>query len=167
MARIEVNTIGSQPHLYLSTFTAPVTPYDNSTPLVAPLDVTCLTDITLNNSTGIYSWVDFCETDMNKLTTPADNSVSSNMVIDATKFFGSNGTGPTAPEWGVNGLASNKVPVQFVVTLNGPIDTAGSYWYTVTGFITDISPTVTPDAPVWVSPVTIAVTGSFTSGENV
>lgn len=67
----------------------------------------------------------------------------------------------------VNGLAANKVPVQFVVTLNGPIDTAGSYWYQGTGFITDISPTVTPDAPVWVSPITIAVTGSFTQGLNV
>ena len=164
MARIEVNTTGSQPHLYLST---DLTTYTNAVPLVAALDVTCLTDITINNSTGIYSWVDFCATDMNKLTTPADNSVSSNMVIDGTKFFGSNGTGPTAPEWGVNGMAANKVPVQFVVSLNGPIDTAGSYWYQGTGFITDISPTVTPDAPVWVSPITIAVTGSFTSGENV
>ena len=164
MARIEVNTTGSQPHLYLST---DLTQYTNVVPLVASLDVTCLTDITINNSTGIYSWVDFCATDMNKLTTPADNSVSSNMVIDDVKFFGSNGTGPTAPEWGVNGLASNKVPVQFVVALNGPIDTAGTIWYQGTGFITDIAPTVTPDAPVWVSPITIAVTGSFTSGENV
>ena len=164
MARIEVNTTGSQPHLYLST---DLTTYTNVVPLVASLDVTCLTDITINNSTGIYSWVDFCATDMNKLTTPADNSVSSNMVIDTVKFFGSNGSGPTAPEWGVNGMAANKIPVQFVVTLNGLIDGSEVYWYQGTGFITDISPTVTPDAPVWVSPISIAVTGSFTQGLNV
>ena len=164
MARITVNTTGEQPHLYLSTDT---TTYTNLVPLVSPLDVICLTDVTINNSTGIYSWVDFCNTDINKLTTPADNSISSNMVIDATAFFGTNGTGPTAPEWGVNGLASSKTEVQFVITLNGPIDTAGSYWYQGTGFITDIAPTVTPDAPVWVSPITIAVTGSFTQGLNV
>jgi len=101
---------------------------------------------------------------MNKLTTPADNSVSSNMVIDATKFFGSNGSGPTAPEWGVNGIASNKIAVQFVVTMNGPIDTAGTIWYQGTGYITDISPTVNPDSPLWISPISIAVTGSFTQG---
>jgi len=164
MARIEVNTTGSQPHIYLST---DLTTYTNLVPLVAPLDVTCLSDITINNSTGIYSWVDFCNTDMNKLTTPADNSVATNMVIDGTKFFGSNGTGPSAPEYGVNGVASNKVAVQFVVSLNGPIDTAGSFWYQGTGYITDVSPTVTPDAPVWISPLAIAVTGSFTTGENV
>jgi hypothetical protein len=162
--RITVNTDGTQPHIYLST---DLTTYTNLVPLVSALDVICLTDVTINNSTGIYSFVDFCTTDMNKLTTPADNSVSSNMVLDKNAFFGTNGTGPTAPEWGVNGLASSKTKVQFVVTLNGPIDTTGTIWYQGTGFITDIAPTVTPDAPVWVSPMTIAVTGPFTQGENV
>ena len=103
---------------------------------------------------------------MNKLTTPADNSVTTNMVIDSDYFFGSNGTGPTAPEYGVNGLASNKIAVQFVVTMNGEIDTAGTYWYQGTGYITDISPSVDPSSPVWVSPITIAVTGSFTQGRT-
>ncbi len=164
MARITVNTTGTQPRIYLAT---DLTTYTNAVPLVAPLDVTCLTDVTINNSTGIYSFVDFCQTDMIKLTTPADNSVSSNMVVDEAVFFGSNGTGPTAPEWGVNGLATSKTEVQFVVTLNGPIDTAGTIWYQGQGFITDIAPTVNPDAPVWVSPMTIAVAGSFTQGKNV
>ena len=163
MARITVNTIGSQPHLYLSD---DLTTYTNLVPLVAPLDVTCISDITINNSTGIYSWVDFCSTAMNKLTTPADNSISSNMVIDDIKFFGTNGTGPTAPEWGVNGLASSKTEVQFVVTLNGPIDTVGTIWYQGTGFITDIAPTVNPDNPIWLSPITLAVSGAFTQGTN-
>ena len=161
MAKITVNSLGTQPHLYLST---DPTTYTNAVPLVAPLDVTCLTDVTVNSSTGIYSWVDFCTLDMNKLTTPSDNSISSNMVIDSVKFFGTTGSGPTAPEYGVNGLSTNKVLVQFVVTMNGEIDLPGTLWYQGTGYVTDISPTVSPDSPVWVSPITIAVTGSFTQG---
>ena len=51
MARITVNTTGTQPHLYVSTNTANVE--------ANALSVTCLQDITVTNSTGIFSWTDF------------------------------------------------------------------------------------------------------------
>ena len=166
MARITVNTTGKQPHIYLSTDTANV--WDGSAAGVAAwdfLDVLCLQDLTITNSTGVFSWTDFCSTDMNKITTPADNSIETNMVIEQTEFFG-DGTTPVdnAPAYGVNGLSANKVYVQFVVVMDGEIDTVGKLYYNGTGYITSIAPTVSPEAPVWVSPMTIAVTDNFTTG---
>ena len=178
MARIDVNTTGFQPHLYLTVDTTTLYDGTGSVAWVAAeeaLDVICLQDITVNNSTGIFSWVDFCSTDMNKITTPADNSISTNMVVDKDTFFGDGTTPPvTALDYGVNGLASNKIYVQWVLVMNGGLDAdtvarAGvpateGIWYRGTGFLTSIAPTVSPDSPVWVSPLEVAVTGSLTTG---
>lgn len=155
MARITVNTTGTQPVLNISTDTGNVAN--------AALAVTCLQDITVTNSTGIYSWVDFCSPDMNKITTPADNEVSTNMVIDGTVYFGNaSATANTASYYGVAGLSENKVNISWKLFLNGTAN--GAYYYEGTGYISSLAPTVSPDAPVWVSPMSIAVDGAITSG---
>lgn len=155
MARITVNTTGTQPVLNIST--------DTSNVANAALAVTCLQDITVTNSTGIYSWVDFCSPDMNKITTPADNEVSTNMVIDGTVYFGNaSATANTASYYGVAGLSENKVNISWKLFLNGTAN--GAYYYEGTGYISSLAPTVSPDAPVWVSPMSIAVDGAITSG---
>lgn len=179
MARIDVNTTGFQPHLYLTTDTTTGALYDGTGSVAwvtaeDALDVICLQDITVNNSTGIFSWVDFCSTDQNKITTPADNSISTNMVVDKDVFFGDpTATAASAPFNGVNGLSSNKIYVQWVLVMNGGLDAATvaraatdaeGIWYRGTGFLTSISPTVSPDSPVWVSPLEVAVTGDMTTG---
>jgi hypothetical protein len=170
MARITVNTLGDQPHIYLTMDTANVYDGTLSTTWVSTtnaLDVTCLQDITITNSTGVFSWTDFCQLDMQKITTPADNSVETNIVLEDDRFFGTDpaAVNPTAVDLGVNGLSSQKQYVQFVVVMNGDLDgTAGKRWYQGFGYITSIAPTVNPEAPVWVSPMTIAVTGDFETG---
>jgi len=169
MARITVNTTGKQPHIYLST---DLTDFTGSVATVSGfdfLDVVCLQDVTITNSTGVFSWTDFCATDMNKVTTPADNSIETNMVISPDEFFGDDTHIPTtgAPYEGVNGLSANKIEVQFVVVMDGEIDVTGKYYYQGKGYITSIAPTVSPEAPVWVSPMTIAVDGALTQGITV
>ena len=155
MARITVNTTGTQPILQVST--------DTSNVANAALSVTCLQDITVTNSTGIYSWTDFCSTDMNKITTPADNEVSTNMVLDGLVYFGNaNATANTATYYGVAGLSENKVNISWKLYLNGNAN--GAYYYTGTGYVSSLAPTVSPEAPVWVSPMSIAVDGTITSG---
>ena len=155
MARITVNTTGTQPILHVST--------DTSNVANATLSVTCLQDITVTNSTGIYSWTDFCSTDMNKITTPADNEVSTNMVLDGLVYFGNaNATANTATYYGVAGLSENKVNISWKLYLNGNAN--GAYYYTGTGYVSSLAPTVSPEAPVWVSPMSIAVDGTITSG---
>jgi len=158
MARITVNTTGTQPHLYVSTNTANVE--------ANALSVTCLQDITVTNSTGIFSWTDFCSTDINKVTTPADNEVSTNIVIDEDGFFGnSSATANTAPYLGVAGISNDKVEISWRLVLNGDNAATGAKYYEGTGYLSSVAPTVSPDSPVWVSPLTIAVDGQMTIGE--
>ena len=114
---------------------------------------------------------------MQKITTPADNSISTDIVIDATDFYGNSAAvDPSALFSGVNGLASTKTYVQWVLVMNGGLDAATvaragavdpdqpGRWYRGLGYITSVAPTVSPDAPVWVSPMEIAVSGDMTTG---
>jgi hypothetical protein len=165
MARITVNTTGTQPTLLISTDL--ISNSANWGNIANALSVTCLQDITITNSTGIYSYTDFCSPDMNKITTPADNEVSTNLVIDGPGFFGTDPVSPaTATEYGVAGLSENKVNIQWKLVMNGGNATANAYYYAGQGYISSLAPTVSPDAPVWITPMTIAVDGAMQSNQN-
>lgn len=132
------------------------------------LNVTCLQDVTVTNGTGIFSWTDFCSASINKITTPSDNEISTNIVIDDGVFFGVSGaTADSAKKLGVSGLSNDRVEVAFRFQLNDPSANAspdsGVYCYTGKGYISSVAPTVSPDAPIWVSPLTIAVNGDLTA----
>jgi len=165
MARITVNTTGSQPTLLISTDLISNTA--NWGNIANALSVTCLQDITITNSTGIYSYTDFCSTDMNKLTTPADNEISVNMVIEDEVFFGNaNATANSSTFYGVSDLSINKIPLQFKLVINGGNATSNAFYYAGQGFISSLAPTASPDAPVWITPMTLAVDGSMVTGQN-
>ena len=155
MARITTNTTGTQPVIEIST--------DTSNVANAALSVVCLQDITITNSTGVYSYTTFCTPDMNKLSTPADNEISVNMVLDSEVYFGNAAaTANSATNLGVSDISINKVPVSFKVYYNGTAN--GAFYTEGVGFVTSLAPTVSPEAPVWISPLTIAVDGSLTNG---
>ena len=165
MARITVNTTGTQPTLLVSTDLISNTA--NWGNIANTLSVTCLQDVTITNSTGVYSYTDFCNTDMNKLTTPADNEISVNMVIDSLVFFGNSAaTANSASNLGVSQLSIDKVPLQFKLVMNGGNATANAYYYAGQGFISQLAPTASPDAPVWITPMTLAVNGSMNTEQN-
>jgi hypothetical protein len=165
MARITVNTTGSQPTLLISTDL--ISNSANWGNIANALSVTCLQDITITNSTGIYSYTDFCSTDMNKLTTPADNEISVNMVIEDEVFFGNaNATANSSTFYGVSDLSINKIPLQFKLVINGGNATSNAFYYAGQGFISSLAPTASPDAPVWITPMTLAVDGSMVTGQN-
>lgn len=176
MAYITVNTSNTFPALILSTDVANSNVGITGNGFVAGnantlLNVTCLQDVTVTNSTGIFSWTDFCSAAINKVTTPSDNEISTNIVIDPTGWFGANSAGSTAQDLGVSGLSKNRTEVAFRVQLNdnasvGNAVANGTYYYSGIGYISSLAPTVSPDAPVWVSPLTIAVNGDMGSGEG-
>jgi hypothetical protein len=154
MARITVNETGTQPVIQVSTNIANVE--------TSPLGVICLQDITITNSTGVYSYTDFCNTDMQKLPTPADNEIATNIVIDDEVWFGNASlSNTTAGYFGLSQLSIDKTPLSFRIYWNGTAN--GAYYTEGTGFITSLAPTVNPEAPVWVSPLTIAVDGSMSN----
>jgi len=178
MARITVNETGTQPVILLSTDIANGNAPNGNIEGTGVLSVICLQDITITSSTGVFSWADFCSLDMNKLPTPADNEISMNVVIDPDTYFGTGNTAGSAEIEGLSGLSQNKIPVQFLVVwnnndianlVNGNIAnlTDGTAWSSGQGFITSLAPTASPEAPVWVTPCTIAVNGTMYNGLEV
>jgi hypothetical protein len=164
MARITTNTTNTQPSLWITTvFTSGVPDFSDDNGVLA---VTCLQDITLTNSTGVYSYTSFCDGDTRKLTAPADNSISTNMVIDDAVWFGdSTATTASAQFQGVSKLANDKVLIAFRVYWSDKTGSGvASKYRQGQGFITNLAPTVNPDAPVWVSPLEIAVDGAYSDG---
>lgn len=178
MARITVNETGTHPLVLLSTTVGNSAQLANANIASANvLSVTCLQDITITASTGIYSYVDFCSKDINKLPTPADNEIAMNVVIDPTVYFGANTSNSGASDQGLASLSQNKVPVQFLVVWNydasvanitgGNIANLSNVYYSSgTGYVTQLAPTAAPDAPVWITPMTIAVDGTMYNGDS-
>jgi hypothetical protein len=172
MARITVNTTGTQPVLLVSTEISTTANIANGifANTANALSVTCLQDVTITNSTGIFSWTDFCSTDINKVSTPADNELSTNIVIDDEVYFGNvSAAAGSAKELGVAGISQTKTQIQWkLVWDNSNVsgNASGSYYSSGVGFISSLAPTVSPEAPVWVTPMTVAINGQLYNGEN-
>ena len=121
-----------------------------------------LQDITINNSTGVYRWKTLDNTAENAATTPATNSISMNIVVDETTFFGASNTINSVVADGILGTSKNKTRVHFEIGLEGA--ESGDVTLSGQGFISGLAPTVNMDAPVWVTPITIEVDGDYTAG---
>lgn len=156
MARITTNTTGTQPVIVLATSTSG-----------GNLTVPFVQDLTITNKTGVYSYSTFGTTDMQKLSTPADNEITTNIVIDDEAYFGnSSATANTAVNLGISSISINKTPITFTIYWAGNSAGTTDRITTGSGFITNLAPTTSPDAPVWVTPLSIAVDGSLTSSSN-
>lgn len=125
------------------------------------LTVPGLQDITVNAANDVFTWSQLDSTAKFQIATTSTNSLSMNIVLDQTAFFGS-GSGSTAAAKGLFGLSVDKVLVEFDLYL-GDTD-GGVQGKTITGkgYITSLAPTVSADSPVWVSPISIAVVGEYT-----
>jgi len=149
MAYINVSGVNSQATLQISTATISTT----SSGYVVP----ALQDITINNAVGTFQWNQLDTFSTKTVPTPANNSISGNFVLDDTTFFtGSNGVS------GIFSLTNNATLVYFRVYFNGR--SSGAKYVSGSGYLTGLAPTVNPTAPVWVSPITLAVDGDITSG---
>jgi hypothetical protein len=124
--------------------------------------VPAIQDITVNAATDVFTWTQLDSESKLQIPTTATNSLDMNLVLDQVKFFGT-GTGTdVAIKEGIFGLSQNKRAVDFTLYMG---DTStGTAGKTLTGvaYITGLAPTVSADAPVWVSPVTLTVTGNYT-----
>lgn len=127
----------------------------------AGLTVPYMQDITINNSTGVFRWKTLDNTAESAATTPATNQVTLNVVVDDKAFFGNASATDAIVNTGIYGASKNKTRVYFEIAFNGA--TAGQNYLSGSGFISGLAPTVNPDAPLWVTPVTIEVDGDFGS----
>lgn len=124
------------------------------------LTVPGLQDITLNAANDVFTWTQLDSASKLQIATTSTNSLSMNLVLDQTAFFGS-GTGSTAAAAGIFGLSNDKVRVEFELYLGDTSGGAAGKTISGFGYVTGLAPTVSADAPVWVSPITITVDGDY------
>jgi hypothetical protein len=129
----------------------------------AGLVVPSMQDVTINNSTGVFRWKTLDSTAENAATTPATNQLSLNVVVDTAAFFGTAvALDDDVKEKGLFQISKDKTEIFFRVYFDGTNST--SKFLSGTGYISGLAPTVNPDAPLWVTPVTIEVDGDYTVG---
>lgn len=129
---------------------------------VSGLLVPALQDITVNAAVDVFTWTQLDSSSKLQVPTTATNSLDMNLVIDQTAFFGT-GTGTdVALKKGIWGLSKDKELVEFTLYLGDQSDGTAGKTITGNGYITGLAPTVSADSPVWVTPVTITVTGDYT-----
>jgi len=127
-----------------------------------------LQDITVNASNDVFTWTQLDETAKKQVATTATNSLSMNLVVDKDTFFGTAGSGgATAAELGVFGASIDKTLMDFELYTGDEDDGTDGKVISGLGYITGLAPTVSADAPVWVSPITITVTGEYTIADPV
>jgi hypothetical protein len=127
------------------------------------LNVPALQDVTINNANDVFTWTQLDQGSKLQIATTATNSLSMNIVLDQDVFFGNaSATTGSAPKLGVFGLSKDKTLVNFSLYMGDT--SSGANGKTVSGnaYVTGLAPTVSADAPVWVSPITLTVDGDFT-----
>lgn len=130
----------------------------------SPLTVPALQDITVNAANDVFTWSQLDSTAKKQVATTSTNSVSMNLVVDPTTFFGTtlaSVQSDTVAAQGLLGLSRNKTLVTF--SLKFQEGGATDKYIKAQGYITGLAPTVSADSPVWVTPVTITVTGEYTA----
>ena len=115
-----------------------------------------LQDVTINSANDVFTWTQLDQNAKLQIATTATNSISTNLVVDGTLFFGDSGaTAGSADKLGLLGLSNEKTLVDFTINI-------GDKTISGEGFVTGLAPSVSADSPVWVSPVTITVNGEYT-----
>jgi|APGre2960657373_1045057.scaffolds.fasta_scaffold17448_4 hypothetical protein len=134
----------------------------NTTIASGNITVPALQDVTVNNSNDVFTWSQLDATAKQQVATTSTNSLAMSLVVDPTTFFGTNvsaAQSDTTASQGIMGLSRNKTLVTFSLKMQ---EGATDYFLKGQGFVTGLAPTLTADAPVWVTPATITVTGDYT-----
>ena len=126
------------------------------------IEVPAIQDITVNAANDLMTWSQLDSSAKLQVATTSTNSVSMNVVVDPDRFFGTTLASvqtDTAAAQGLLGMSRNKTFIAF--TLKFQEGGASDKVIKGRGYITGLAPTISADSPVWVSPVTITVTGEY------
>lgn len=127
------------------------------------LTVPGLQDVTINAANDVFTWTQLDTASKLQIATTATNSLGMNIVLDQTVFFGdATEVVGEADYKGIFALSTDKDLLDFELYLGDTSGGATGKTISGQGYITGLAPTVSADAPVWVSPITITVTGDYT-----
>ena len=160
MAYINVSGTGDFATLHISTATIASTTASTATGV---LNVSGMQNITLQNGNASFRWKQLDSTSEYAVAIAATNQLGLNVVLDDSAYFGvTSADANSATAKGLFNLSNNKTLLYFRLYYQGT--GAGDKYVSGTGYITGLAPTVSPDSPVWVSPLNIDVVGDFTTG---
>ncbi len=132
----------------------------------SPLTVPALQDVTINAANDVFTWSQLDSTAKKQVATTSTNSISMNLVVDPATFFGTtlaSTQSDTIAAQGLMGCSRNKTLVTFALKVQ---ESTSDIFIRGTGYITGLAPTVSADAPVWVSPCTITVVGEYLTSSS-
>mgnify|MGYP000043954227 CR=1 FL=1 len=121
------------------------------------LVIPAMQEITLNMTPGTFRWKQLDELSEQVVTTSSTNSLEATIVLDDAVFF--TGTGATT---GIFNVTNNKTEAYFRMYWQG--NSTGDRYVEGKGYLTGVAPTVSPDSPVWTSPLTIEISGDLVPG---
>jgi hypothetical protein len=126
-----------------------------------------LQDVTVNAANDVFTWTQLDAAAKKQIATTATNSLGMNLVVNQNTFFGDS-TKPTdsAEKDGILGLSTAKTRVQFDLYFGDESDGTGGKYISGFGYITGLAPTVSADAPVWVTPITITIDSDYTVSDT-
>ena len=123
--------------------------------------VPALQEVTVNATPGIFRWKQLDTLSENALTTSSTNSVECTLVLDDSTFFDQQGD-----SYGIFDTVTGKYLTYFRLYWAGDGAGASDRYIEGTAYLSALAPTVSPDSPVWTSPVTLEVVGDFTTGQD-
>ena len=126
------------------------------------LVVPAMQDITVNNANDVFTWTQLDEGSKLQVATTATNSLDLNIVLDQTTFFGTGSGAAVAVNKGIFGLSKDKQLVEFQLYLGDTSSGGAGKTLSGFGYITGLALTASADAPVWVTPVTLSISGDYT-----
>lgn len=160
MAYINVSGTGDFATLHISTATIAGTTASTATGI---LNVSGMQNITLNNGNGTFRWKQLDATSEYAVAIAATNQIGLNVVVDSDAYFGvTSANAAMATARGLFNLSNDKTLVYFRLYYQGT--GTGDKYVSGSGYLTGLAPTVSPDSPVWTSPLNIDVVGDFTAG---
>lgn len=139
---------------------------DSSGTLSGSISIPALQDVTMNAANDVFTWTQLDSASKLQIATTATNSLECNLVLDKDTFFGTGdgayASATTMAAAGIFGCSTLKTKISFSLYMGDESDGTNGITVSGDGYITGLSPTVSADQPVWVSPVTITVDGDYT-----
>lgn len=126
---------------------------------LGPLEIVSLTEVTMNMSKDVFVRTQMNYAGKRQFPTTSTYSLATNISIEKDEWKGivadaSNVAG-SASVLGLAKLLMNGQKVTVVWNM-------GDITHTATGYITGANPSVTADAPVWTTPLTVSIDGDIT-----
>jgi hypothetical protein len=120
--------------------------------------VPSMQEVTVNATPGIFRWKQLDTLSEKAVTTSSTNSIALTVVLDDTTFYSNTGS-----SYGILDTVNGKHKTAFRLYWSGTSST--DRYIEGEAYLSALAPTVTPDSPVWTSPLTLEIIGDFSTGQ--